>query len=489
MLFGGKLKYGFKKERNMKRVLIAVCVLALVVAFAVTTPFAAGTISYKILASNDLGMHCACPGVGNFLLLPPFNTIRAQVFQKGSDNPTIVSDTTKYRVTYNIVENTDAGLKADPYFADWIQNSPKIFPGYKPVRSDGKIQGLGGATLSGDMARKSGSGAWWEIVGVPAFPVVTKTSADIMTDPLGGPNRDPYLTGRIQLLDKATGAVLATDDITVPVAFGGCCACHLKVAQSYGYPNATPRDSFVVMGMLHGKTSKIDFSYIDPDGDGTGGPIRCSWCHWDPAMGESAAPGLPATWPNYKILPGAKFTSADIRVSKYTFSDVLHRWHVQNSVVLSSYDGNIAKNCYDCHPGNNVNCYRDTHTTKTINGNKIWCTDCHGDLNQRVAQNQMAQPWSDKTLPKCSTCHGSNYGEGGGWLNLGIFGAFLNSSGHDGEKVLCSSCHGSPHALNPSNLAKDNKQNISLQNDPRAIGVCDVCHTGRSTSWGVPPHH
>lgn len=446
--------------------------------------------NYVILASNDLGMHCACPGVGNFLLLPPFNTLRAQAFQRGSD-PVALGDTSRYRMTYTILENTDANLQADPYFADWIKWSPKLFPGFLPIRADGRVQSISGATLSGDMTVKAGSGAWWEVVGVPAFPVVTGTATDIMVDPLGGPNRTPYLTGRIQLLDKATNAVLATDDITVPVAFGGCCSCHLKVAESYGYANATPADSFKVMGWLHsnkGEAGKIDFAKLDPTGDGTAGPIRCSWCHWDPAMGEAAAPGLPNVWPNYSILAGANFTKADVRVSQYTFSDVLHRWHAQSSVVLGSYDANIAKNCYDCHPGNNVNCYRDTHTTKTINGNAIWCTDCHGDLNQRIAQKQMDKPWSDTTLPKCSTCHGSNYGEGGGYLNMGIFGQFLNSSGHESDKVLCSSCHGSPHALNSSSLAKDNEQNLRLQNDSRAIGVCNVCHTGRSNTWGVPPH-
>src|SRR5512144_2595590 len=94
-----------------------------------------------------------------------------------------------------------------------------------------------------------------------------------------------------------------------PVAFGGCCNCHLKLAQSYGYANPTPADSFKVMGMLHGQnTSGIDLSYIDTDGDGVPGPIRCSSCHLDPAMGESVAPGLQA---GYKILPGATFTSAN----------------------------------------------------------------------------------------------------------------------------------------------------------------------------------
>jgi hypothetical protein len=451
-----------------------------------------GASNFKILASNDLGMHCACPSFNTFMLLPPYNTLRAQVVRAGGEEPSLLGSSTQYKVTYSVLENTDAGMKADPYFASWIQNAPKIFPGFQPVRPDGRIQGIGGATLSGDMELRTTGTTWFEKAGIPAYPVVTGTAADIMTDPLGGPKRTPYLTGRIQVVDKTSNTVVASDDVTVPVAFGGCCNCHLKLAQSYGKP-ATPAGSFQTMGMLHGKATRIDFSYLDPDGDGVAGPIRCSVCHWDPAMGESKAPGFATTYPSYQILPGATFGKADVRTSTRSFSDVLHRFHAQSSTVLASYDANIAKNCYDCHPGNNVNCYRDAHTQKAnASGQPIWCTDCHGDLNQRIAQNQLANPWSYQTLPTCSKCHGTSYGEkspgSSGWLNLGIFGKYLNSSGHHGSKILCSSCHGSPHGLNPSTLAKDNVQNVALQNDARAIGKCSVCHGGTSTTWRVPPH-
>ncbi|HEY6006228.1 MAG TPA: hypothetical protein VIV57_25335, partial [Anaeromyxobacter sp.] len=132
-------------------------------------------------------------------------------------------------------------------------------------------------------------------------------------------------------------------------------------------------------------------------------------------------------------------------------------------------------------------------TQKTgATGQAIWCTDCHGDLNQRIAQNQLSNPWSYQTLPTCSKCHGTSYGEkspgSSGWLSLGIFGKYLNSSGHHESKVLCSSCHGSPHGLNPSTLAKDNLQNVTLQGDARAIGRCSVCHGGSNGTWRTPPH-
>lgn len=424
-----------------------------------------------VMATNDLGMHCVCMGFDNFVLLPPFNTLRAQVIQRGEE-PRVLDNPSDIRVEYNIVENTDDTLKNDPYFQSWLTNAPKLFPGFQPVDpSDGKIQGLTGAKLNGEMQARSGEG-WWEIAGVPAYPDASSLSTGaqkIMIDPLGGPNRNPYLTGNVKVFDQATGALLAETNTVVPVAFGGCCGCHLDVAEAYGRTNPTPRDSFEIMGMLHSQNSSgIDISKIDPDGDGVGGPIRCSQCHLDPAMGESTPPGY-----------------AGYPVSKFTFSDVVHRWHATSTEVLTNYDPNIATDCYQCHPGNNVNCYRGHHVTKSINDHPVWCTDCHGDLNQRIAEGQLLDPWSDKTLPKCSDCHDDN-GEGGGYLNLGIFGAYLNSRGHEDHKILCSTCHGAPHALYPSTLAADNAQNIALQGRPDAIGVCSVCHTDKNNEYHDP---
>ncbi len=430
-----------------------------------------------VFASNDLGMHCVCPSYSKFMVLPPYNTIRAQVIQKGGeDDAQVLGASSGIRVTYSISENTDASLKADPYYQDWMTNAPKLgFKAFPVLDSNGHIQSpITGAKLAGNMNYQSPG--WWEIVGVPAFPDVSSLStAKPMTDPLGGPNRNPYLTGNIKVYNSSN-KLLAQTSVTIPTGFGGCCSCHLKVAAQMGFP-ATEQGSFDAMGLLHSMNSSgINIALIDPDGDGKPGPIRCSQCHLDPAMGDKTPPGGYTL--NGKLLP----------VSKYTFSDVLHRFHATDAMVLGEYDPNIAQDCYQCHPGNGINCYRDHHTTESQNGgNKLWCTNCHGDLNQRIAQNQMAQPWSVATLPKCSTCHGTAIGEN---PTLGVFGgAYLNSMMPGmGGKLLCTTCHGSPHALNPSTLWHDNMQNAALQGgNTGPIGTCNVCHTGMS-GYAMPPH-
>lgn len=421
-----------------------------------------------VMATNDLGMHCACPGAEYFLLLPPFNTLRAQVFERGSD-PAVLSSASDIRVEYNILQNSDSTLKEDPYYASWIAMAPKYgfpYPAVDP--EDGRVQSpITRAKLSGEMhPQREG---WWEIVGVPAYPDASSLSSSaekIMVDPLNGPDRNPYLTTEVKVYDQFTNEMLAQTTTVAPVAFGGCCSCHLKLTENSGY-DPTPLNSFNLMGTLHARDSGINFAALDPDGDGEPGPIRCSRCHLDPAMGESTPPGYHG-----------------LSTSRYTFSDVLHRWHVQNTEVLS-YDPNLANNCYACHPGNNVNCYRGHHVNKKMDGHNIWCSDCHGNLNERVAQRQMQQPWSVQTLPTCSQCHDSTEEE----AHLRVFGgSFLNSMAHEDNTVLCSTCHGEPHALYPSTLAKDNLQNIALQGRPDPIGVCNVCHTDRGTTYRKPPH-
>jgi hypothetical protein len=40
--------------------------------------------SYVLLAWNDLGMHCLNPSYDTAIILPPYNTLWAQVVQRGS---------------------------------------------------------------------------------------------------------------------------------------------------------------------------------------------------------------------------------------------------------------------------------------------------------------------------------------------------------------------------------------------------------------------
>jgi hypothetical protein len=86
----------------------------------------------------------------------------------------------------------------------------------------------------------------------------------------------------------------------------------------------------------------------------------------------------------------------------------------------------------------------------------------------------------------CQNCHSST-GENGVLAHT-FGGSFLKSMSHKNDKILCSTCHGSPHALNPSTLAKDNQQNLALQGLANPIGKCSTCHTNKKDSYSKPAH-
>jgi len=167
-------------------------------------------------------------------------------------------------------------------------------------------------------------------------------------------------------------------------------------------------------------------------------PVLCASCHGSPALGATSAGS-----------------------SGIFLSQAIHGFHA-----------NLATppNCYDCHPGAVTHCSRSNRHTAT-DGN---CTTCHGNLSQVASTIAGGSriPWVNE--PKCVTCH--NTGINGNGVSEVDTGATLyrNATGHGG--VYCSGCHGSPHAMTPSDQISDNYQPLQYQGVARSIGDCVVCH-------------
>jgi hypothetical protein len=157
-------------------------------------------------------------------------------------------------------------------------------------------------------------------------------------------------------------------------------------------------------------------------------PILCATCHSDNALGMPGQSGVPP------------------------FSQVIHQKH-----------GEHTNDCYKCHPGPNTQCYRDIMKTKGLT-----CQNCHGNVtNVGNSIENGRNPWLQE--PSCGTvtCHGSNYAEEPSKL-------FRQSKGHG--NLFCSTCHGSPHAILPTENPRDNVQNIALQGFAGTLIKCEVCH-------------
>jgi hypothetical protein len=78
--------------RNMKKVAL-ISTLAIATGLCSSVAFAGKPAptppplgEYVVMATNDLGMHCVCMGFETFMLLPPFNTLRAQVIKRDINN-------------------------------------------------------------------------------------------------------------------------------------------------------------------------------------------------------------------------------------------------------------------------------------------------------------------------------------------------------------------------------------------------------------------
>ena len=199
----------------------------------------------------------------------------------------------------------------------------------------------------------------------------------------------------------------------------------------------------VSMG-CHGSINNILNEHPHEGGfDPANTPILCASCHGSPPL-TGLDPG------------SAGFFSLRI--------------HEQHSFIDQEIPGQAG--CEKCHPGPVTHCLRGTMSTDF----GLVCQDCHGTLHhiaQTVDNGRI--PWVEE--PACRVCHTTTYGEPVGAL-------YRNSTGHGG--VYCSGCHGSPHAILPSRVARDDANVIALQGMSGVLRDCTVCH-GVNPS-GPGPH-
>ena len=184
-----------------------------------------------------------------------------------------------------------------------------------------------------------------------------------------------------------------------------------------------------VSGGCHNSEQGIINSHEREDGyDPNDKPILCAKCHASPALGTQG--------------------NSEARPLSYR----IHRKHASRT-----------SDCYKCHPGQNTQCFRGVMKTA---GHA--CQDCHGDMNE-VANSITSgrTPWMEEPSCDKSGCHDVKFAPNDGKL-------FKDSQGHGG--LYCSACHGSPHAIYPSELDRDNEQIINLQGYAGKLTECWVCH-------------
>ena len=481
--------------RFKRSVALSLTVGAAIAGLVVANPGKARSVAtgtYVLMVNNDLGIHCTCPDSTLVSILPPANTLRAQVlYNSPSGGPQIITDPTKITVEYT-VPFADQLLK-DPRYLTYLDNANKMYPtqeGWAAISRTNPVSIAGTPLKTGKFTAKPEHNMWVAEL-IPVFPPLQPAGGEgTFTDSFGD-TRQAFPTVIVTVKDAKTGVILAQNTkVSTPVAFANCCTCHREIYKdTFGSYPANPLDSFrETMLKPHDLKHNTDLLKLTQAGI----PVRCSRCHVDPAVGGKT-PGYPTS-----IYPQAVGLNLPIPNSSMTLSYTIHQGHNLKSEFHTRFAAlGFKESCEACHPGKEtVGCMRGVHVNTTPQGITLnfKCSDCHGDLDARNASGQLADPWSFRTLPRCDNCH-TNTGE---WTTAQITaynkvqlgGAFLNSRGHAGQLLLCSSCHGSPHAEIPSKISWENTFFINFNGGKAApLGKCFGCHIDEGSSgWGVPPH-
>jgi len=201
---------------------------------------------YVVVAWNDLGMHCLNPTYDQAVILPPYNTIWAQVIRRGA-SPQLVTE--GLTVEYRILNNTYSDGKRE--FGQFWEYDQVLF-GIDLVPDTGlnlKHPSVHNS-LSGTMTAE---GDHFEVHGIPVTPVEDNLVYD------------PYQVAEITVKDAA-GTIVAQTQATVPVSD------EIECARCHG-PNPF-RDALQKHPLVDGVSLT------------TQTPVLCASCHASPVLGS-----------------------------------------------------------------------------------------------------------------------------------------------------------------------------------------------------------
>jgi hypothetical protein len=469
---------------------------------------------YKILATNNLGMHCVDADFSVFSILPPFNVVNAQVVHTDSTGkPSLLNDLSVV-LRYSAIADANGSINSRS--ADKTNFWQYVARTYGADLPPG--QGLTGLYMPAEAPGPQQTSFTWkatdtffEAEGIPVFPV----------DDAGNINRYPLM--RVTATDKTSGQTLASLDIVLPVSEETTCSdCHANggtATRAAGITWSTAGDLEI--------QSRENILLLHDNRMGTSlmasKPVLCAGCHY------SAALDLGGTGP------------AGAQVGKATMSSAMHAYHssrMLNAAGVPYADSWVAQggtppapqnqSCYLCHPGKSTQCLRGAMT------NQVTCQNCHGGMSAVGGTSALAaggsidgkndgkprRPWTD--LPRCQSCHTGdavnhlaladatqmstdgirallafNSSDASASPRLATSSRFAEntgklyrfSTGHGG--VACQGCHNSTHAIwpNPDDAHNDNVAARQVQGHAGTVTECSACHGAGTLALGLNGPH
>jgi hypothetical protein len=460
-----------------------------------------------LLGWNNLGMHCMDSDYSVFSVLPPYNTIEAQLIVGGK----LVTNGAGYTVTYQAIadptgsSNTTSIGKGNFYtYTPFLYGSVTPDQGLLswPMPGPGNIPQTNiFQTLNEPVHGVLTPVNWFHAEGIPITPY-----DDAM-------RKNPYPLMRMIALNSANQPI-ATNDVVLPVSDEmDCRACHASGTQAAAEPAAgwvwdglPERDYRLNILRLHDElqfagngavyAAALAAHDYNPAGlyrrvTADAKPVLCALCHSSEALQTTNFPGVQA------------------------LTTAVHARHanVMDPVSHTTLDSAVNRSaCYRCHPGSATRCLRGAMGSAiAADGSmEMQCQSCHGNMSAVGSTSRVG--WIME--PNCQSCHTgtatSNNGqirytsafEANGAVRMAVNQTFATtpntppspfnlslyrfSIGHGG--LQCSACHGSTHAEFPTSHVNDNLRNIRLQGHAGMMSDCTACHTNSPSTVAGGPH-
>ena len=436
---------------------------------------------YKILAWNDLGMHCLDKDYSIFSILPPYNNLVAQVVKTGKEPDLLKKD--EIIVTFQTLNAKNTTSISKTNFWDYV----KYLFGVNLPKDEG-LKGFNPPQTTAQVMHYDAKYHYFIAEGIPLTPINDDNST----------NHYPLV--EVKAKDQY-GNVLATTTTVLPVSDEmDCKKCHASKSLNNakpekGWVNYTNQEKDYRLNILRLHDEKFpdavsehqdalilrDYNYSKDGLEKTalsGIPILCAACH------QSNALKTPA-------LVDVKPLTSAIHLGH---KDVM----LENNITLS--DSTSKSACYSCHPGQSTQCLRGV-----MGSNNIECQNCHGTIQQVGDIHRMG--WLNE--PQCDSCHQNrkryttvfkNDDIKSGILrevldttfstnqDIPINNTSLYKMSHGHGKLQCSACHGSTHAIYPSSQKEDNLQSIAFQGYSGTISDCSACHKTMPKTSHRGPH-
>ena len=388
---------------------------------------------YSVFAWNDLGMHCLSPSYDQVVILPPYNTLVAQVVKRGSPPVLVTADIT---VEYSVENNTRSVGKRS--YGQFWTNSKALFGSLFGLSSNLPDNvGLKGKKLA-DVMDLNAPKQFFTAEGIPVVPVDDSN------------NWNPYQVAVITVKDGA-GSVIASTRTTIPTSDEiNCTKCH---------------DSFGDILNEHGK------------GIAATQPVLCASCHGSPAL--NAPIKSPATTYLSQAIHGFHASAEEVPSCYDCHPGATTKCN--RSTRHTTANGN----CTTCHGSLATVASSITGIPpRTPWVNEPKCVTCHAgvaevDTSGPVPPDDLYRNSFGHGGMSCAACHGGPHAviptnKVGSFTNWDTYQAqqYQGYSGIVKSMGSCGVCH-------PTSRGWDLKDFPAAHGgpDPKQMNGCYACHT------------